>query len=137
MTYKLTNHTSILRLSDSACLPADHGNQDYLDYLKWLDEGNVPEPADQPVIDPIGALTDALQAYMDAQAKDRGYDDLKTAITYRGDPNPRFAAEAEGFFLWRSAIWTTAYEMLGRGEIPESIEDAIALMPTLNIEYNS
>jgi len=42
--YQLTNSTSVLRLSDSACIPADTGNTDYQAYLKWVAEGNTPQP---------------------------------------------------------------------------------------------
>lgn len=46
--YKLTNSTSILRLADSMSIPADPANTDYAAYLKWVAEGNTPEPADPP-----------------------------------------------------------------------------------------
>jgi hypothetical protein len=35
----------ILRLSDNAFIPFDLTNIDYQNYLKWLDEGNTPLPA--------------------------------------------------------------------------------------------
>ena len=49
--YKL--HTSlqgnqfVLRLTDNCTIPVDLDNSDYQEYLKWVAEGNTPEPADE------------------------------------------------------------------------------------------
>jgi hypothetical protein len=37
----------VQRLSDNAFIPFDPQNRDYADYLKWLEEGNVPLPAEE------------------------------------------------------------------------------------------
>lgn len=41
-TYKLMEN-GVLR-SDGACIPPTEDNRDWRRYLRWLDEGNTPEP---------------------------------------------------------------------------------------------
>ena len=64
MSYQLTNSPAIKRLSDNAFIPPDLTNNDYKEYLKWLEgyeiqgmewvktsEGNTPLPPD-PIPEP-------------------------------------------------------------------------------------
>ena len=39
--------TVVKRLADNAFIPFDPANTDYQEYLKWLEEGNEPLPADE------------------------------------------------------------------------------------------
>jgi len=43
----LTSNWHILRLSDNTVIPFDPANTDYQEYLKWVAEGNTPQPADE------------------------------------------------------------------------------------------
>ena len=44
--YKLTNSGTVKRIADNAFIPFDIQNTDYAEYLRWLDAGNTPLPAD-------------------------------------------------------------------------------------------
>ena len=50
--YKLVNNPAtnkparVLLLEQNLSIPFDPANTDYQEYLKWLEEGNTPEPAD-------------------------------------------------------------------------------------------
>ena len=50
--YKLLNNPfgepcQVIRLSDNAWIPFAIGNTDYQAYLKWVEEGNTPLPAEE------------------------------------------------------------------------------------------
>lgn len=54
MTYQLVHNPYgdpciVKRLTDNAFIPFDPANTDYQAYLRWLEEGNEPLPADEPV----------------------------------------------------------------------------------------
>lgn len=67
--YKLTKDGAILKPEDGLRIPADQRNRHYRAYLKWLDQGNVPDPADPdppapPTVDPV-ELVDAIEQATD------------------------------------------------------------------------
>lgn len=45
---KNVDENMIQRISDKAIIPTVTSNRDYQEYLKWLEEGNTPLPADEP-----------------------------------------------------------------------------------------
>jgi hypothetical protein len=50
MKYRLHNGAGqqfVIDVERNAFIPFDPANTDYQAYLKWLEEGNVPEPADE------------------------------------------------------------------------------------------
>jgi hypothetical protein len=46
-TYKLTRNPNVILKDDSLWIPIDPANTDYQTYLKWVEDGGVPLPADE------------------------------------------------------------------------------------------
>jgi hypothetical protein len=42
----INEFASVIRTSDNAFIPFDPANTDYAEYLKWVEAGNTPLPAD-------------------------------------------------------------------------------------------
>ncbi|HTO32075.1 MAG TPA: hypothetical protein VL202_12975 [Pararhizobium sp.] len=68
----------------------------------------MEQRAAQAALKALAEYTAAIQAHLEAKAAERDYDSIQSAVSYRGDPNGQFAAEAEALFVWRSAVWTYA-----------------------------
>lgn len=49
LTKKLFDYSPeyVVRLSDMTFIPLNEENADYREYLKWIEEGNEPLPADE------------------------------------------------------------------------------------------
>ena len=67
MSYKLLKQ-GVRRISDGAQIPDDIRNTDYAEYLKWVDAGKTPEPAD---VDTPEQIKDKANAPIHAQMADR------------------------------------------------------------------
>jgi hypothetical protein len=58
-------------------------------------------------------LVEAVQAHMDAAARQLGYDDIKSAVTYADEPAVlQFQLEGRAFRAWRSLVWQYCYAQL-------------------------
>jgi len=60
--YQLTPTSTIIRLADNACIPADPANTDWQAYQRWFAAGNTPQPADPPPAPDTAALRRAAYA---------------------------------------------------------------------------
>jgi hypothetical protein len=54
------------------------------------------------------------QSIMDEQAQSMGYDNIFTAITYIGDPFPRFNDEAVALRAYRSQVWQHSNDLMAK-----------------------
>ena len=72
MAYKRQKDgVGVIRLVDMASIPECPDNRDWREYLKWLAEGNVPEPAQTPEeVAAEEAAAAAEKALIQAKAQD-------------------------------------------------------------------
>lgn len=80
----------------------------------------------------------SVQGFMNQKARDAGYDDLKTAISYADEPSvPRFQAQGQAFRRWRSLCLAYCYEQMTAIENRErespSNADLVAELPALTL----
>lgn len=118
--------------------------------VEATDENSLPDwakgltPCDviaiqQPPLTPdqiVASYMDAIQAALDAGAQSWGYDDLRAAVSYVGDPYPRFNAEAIALRNWRSAVWVWASMeeaaiKAGNKALPTPVAAFVAQMPAI------
>jgi hypothetical protein len=80
-------------------------------------------------------VAEAVQRHLDAAVAERNYSSAAAAVSYVGDPNPHWDAEARAVLAWRSAVWTACFAALDAvmtGERPPlTPEEMIAELPPL------
>jgi hypothetical protein len=70
-------------------------------------------PDDQQLL-VVDDYEEAVQEYIDSCVQQRGYDNVYTCLSYKGDPDPIFSAEADAVLSWRSQVWRTAQGILNQ-----------------------
>lgn len=80
-------------------------------------------------------ISAAVQAHMDAEARQRRYDNILSLCTYATSVNPKFSAEGQAGVQWRDAVWAQCYDMLAQYEAglnqELSAEEVIASLPAM------
>jgi hypothetical protein len=81
-------------------------------------------------------LSNAVQKHLDDKARERGYDNIFTAVSYADEPEVvQFQQEGLAYRKWRSQVWSTCYQRLGLVQkglaaVPTEAE-LIALLPAI------
>lgn len=82
---------------------------------------------------------DRVQSFMDAKAKELGYDHILSASSYVTSTFPKFKAEGIAFAKWRDDVWLYCYSVLAEWEAGTSIitteDELIASLPEFIVEY--
>jgi hypothetical protein len=95
--------------------------------IGWTWDGTQAVP---PVLT-LEQAKDTIQARLDNVALSWGYYDMKSAVSYIGDPNPKYNAEGTVLRDFRSATWTTAEELVASAQPPKTIDELIAALPPI------
>lgn len=124
--YKLGDG-GVIRLSDGARIPFDLRNMEYGDYLRWLDEGNSPLPADVPTQSQLIAATRVkaktmllqILPLLDSLQVDALTDG--STVVWQGETTPL----AEVIKQLKAGLRSVADMDLSAYETAEEMEDAI------------
>lgn len=118
-------------------IPKVDGNPDFEAFKEWLAAGGVPDMPPPPTIEQrAAALLQAVEQRLNAAARAKGYDDIRSAALRAGYPGP-FHAEGVAFATWMDGCYADCYQLLAQvkaGEIPEPTEsELLAMLPVLEL----
>jgi hypothetical protein len=142
MQYQLlANNDSVQCVDTGAFIPAAPGNRDWDAYQDWLAAGNTPLPVPLPPAPSLSELTliiqTGVQAWMDATAQSKGYDNALSCVSYVNSPNTTFQSEANSMLHWRDAVWSQCYLLQAEwtantpNPLP-TVDSVIAQLPQAN-----
>jgi len=94
-------------------VPDDMSNRHRRMLAEWEAQGNKIEPYAPPP-PTLNDYERAIQALIDATAREKKYEDGKSCATYVNSTNPQWAAEAAAFVAWRDAVWVYAFTELDK-----------------------
>lgn len=107
--YKLGLNTDLIqRKVDGAWIPQDPGNRDYALYLKWLEEGNTPEPAETEQEELDRLLTEQKQKCIE----------LLNESECKVSQDPPYPDDVDAWKVWRADL-----RSILKGSTIESIPD--------------
>lgn len=92
-----------------------------------------------PTVEDVAASIAAdVQLHLDSAAREAGYDDIRSAVSYADEPAvPAFQADGRAFREWRSLVWARCFALLGEvkaGSRPPMVaRDVIAELPPLKM----
>jgi hypothetical protein len=80
-------------------------------------------------------LINAIQVYLDNEAKAHYYDGILSLCSYATSINPKFGPEGQAGVVWRDACWSVGYAVLAECEagtrtIP-TVDELLAEMPVM------
>jgi hypothetical protein len=119
---------AVIFLDTNEVVPKDISDPRYAAYL----DDAFPSPQ-------VSTVVSVFQQIMDTQARQLGYDDIRTAVTYADEPVvPRFQAEGIAFRKWRSQVWGLAYmhldQLTSAGVPVPKFSELLPLIPSLELD---
>lgn len=113
---------------------ANNAHIEKIDGVRTIVENPAPpEPTPEEI---VKGYENAVQAYLDATAQSRGYDNTYTCLSYLSSTDDIWYRESRAFNAWRDQVWRRCHEILNAvmaGECaPPSVEELLAMLPVID-----